>query len=1002
MKRTSDSSLTNDGRRGDDADDAVLQLVEYCLDQFEAHGRDVVLEVCREHPAHAEAVVRRIDHLRRLGFITIAASPEIPDKLGDFRLLSVIGRGGMGVVYLAEQISLKRRVALKVMRAAHLADSVDRERFRREIDAIARLQHTGIVPIYAVGEDAGTPFFAMEYVEGSSLGDIVRALATRRPEGLSGLDMAKAVGAEISGDDSACPPAFRGTWWQSCVRLMIEAARAVGHAHDRGVVHRDIKPSNLMVRTDGRVALLDFGLAGLSDGQTLTRTGGLLGSLPYIAPEILRADVGAVAGPKTDVYALGVTLCEVLTLTSPFLGANADETRARILSGALPQIRKKNEAVPIDLEAVCRRAVESSAKARYGSALEFAADLEALLEGRPVTARRPGPIQNTARFARRHPTACVAAGFALLIVIGGPLLFAIQKQRNLEDVKRALDRAEAARDSAEKQRRYAKDTVDRMLIEVTQQRFIDIPELEELRRRLLNKGAMMYEMIAKEESEDDRGAVTRAMALSELGFLSSDLGEFDKAKAVLMEALDLAGSVKDPSALAEAETVRRIAHSRLAIVEKWLGEWTSAEKSFLAAVEASRRCIASKSADIADLRLYAQDLENYALVLARLGRLPEALQHLTEVSRVQNDAIEKGAHPDEFEVSSTLSNLASVYAEMGDAAKAEDHYRRAIATDEKSRERRAGDFGWIEHVSIGLGAMARFLLENRREAEALPFAQRALDEAMVVVHEKPFVPRFAATECTARHTLASILNSLGRADEADTILAPAVATSSDLIHRFPTSGDFKQCAVAVHVLRATMRQKKNPDAALEDFDRAIRLIDDLLRQRPDDPGLIRNLAAALGSSAQIRVTRGERKEAAPLFDRAVSAWCRFVARPEGPKIGGSRLVVIAAHRTRNQIALDEPEAAEASADLLAKESTWPALLAAVFAYADVVTFVRKDDDRSVADREKHVTSLIHRAAQALTAAKDVGLPTSMDLRKEPLLAPIIDAPEIKEVLSQIH
>src|SRR5690606_32092732 len=217
------------------------------------------------------------------------APRPFPERLGDFRLLERLGGGGMGVVYRAEQVSLRREVALKLVRPDQLYFPGTRERFRREVAIVAGLSHPGIVPVYAFGEEDGLPFFAMEYVRGATLAETLDALrgGTFGPAG--GEAIAAAIAARsASADDGAASAMFEGAWEQICTRIAREIAEALEHAHRRGVVHRDVKPSNVMVTSSGRVMLLDFGLSSTSGSERITRSGSVLGSLAYMAPEQLR------------------------------------------------------------------------------------------------------------------------------------------------------------------------------------------------------------------------------------------------------------------------------------------------------------------------------------------------------------------------------------------------------------------------------------------------------------------------------------------------------------------------------------------------------------------------------------------------------------------------------------------------------------------------------------------------------------------------------------------
>jgi WD40 repeat protein/serine/threonine protein kinase len=430
----------------------LRELVALCLDRIESEGSGAIEAVCREHPEDAAAIRERLQVLARSGLLERPAPPDpasVPEKLGDFRLLRKLGEGGMGVVYLALQESLKREVALKLVRPDQLWFSGARERFRREVDAIARLQHPGVVPIHAVGEEAGIPFFAMEKVAGATLSDVVTALAGEEASRLEGRDLARAIAARASAADGPAADAseafvFDGSWTEACFRVVRQVAEALDHVHRRGVLHRDLKPSNVMVTRAGRAMVLDFGLASTSGAMRLTRSGTRLGSLPYLAPE-QSSGKGDRVDERTDVYALGVTLYELLTLRVPFAESSAEALMRTIEVGRPESIRTLNRSVPKDAETVCLTAMERDPARRYGSAAAFARDLDNVLHHRPIEARPPGPALRVKRWLQRHPALGVAVVLGSLLVVGGPTTFGWMEHASKLRLDKAYRRADGLR-----------------------------------------------------------------------------------------------------------------------------------------------------------------------------------------------------------------------------------------------------------------------------------------------------------------------------------------------------------------------------------------------------------------------------------------------------------------------------------------------------------------------------------------------------------------------------
>ncbi len=351
-------------------------------------------------------------------------SPPVVTRLGDFRILREIGRGGMGVVYLAEQVSLQRTVALKVL-PSHLTllpEAV--ERFRREASTAARLRHPGIVEIHAIGEEAGAHYFAMEFVEGTPLDKVVERLREESPELLDGARVGAAVSDAAHRKVGAAPDvpgvqkpkarvapssAWNKTYIETVCRLVAHVADALEHAHKAGVLHRDVKPSNILVREDGSPVVTDFGLAREEGLPSLTQTGDFAGTPYYVSPEQAMARRIPV-DHRSDIFSLGVTLYELLTLRRPFEGRSSQEVLAKIIAKEPASPRRFNPLLPRDLATIVLKAIEKDPDRRYASAAAFAADLRAFLSFRPIEARPASIPTRALKFLRRHRVEGAAAG----------------------------------------------------------------------------------------------------------------------------------------------------------------------------------------------------------------------------------------------------------------------------------------------------------------------------------------------------------------------------------------------------------------------------------------------------------------------------------------------------------------------------------------------------------------------------------------------------------------
>jgi eukaryotic-like serine/threonine-protein kinase len=325
----------------------------------------------------------------------------LPPELGRFHIIREVGAGGFGIVYLAEDRLLHRQVALKVARARVLADPQQRERFLREAEALARMQHANITPVYEAGEIDGVLFLAMAYCPGPTLADWLGNLAGPVDPTLA-------------------------------VRLALRLAEAAEHAHQHGVLHRDIKPANVLLDLSAEETgelpfqprLTDFGLAKfVEETSSSTVAGTVLGTPQYMAPEQV-AGQGAPIGPATDVYGLGAILYQLLTGQPPFEGRSMGDTLRRLLLDDPLEVRRLAASVPPDLSAITMKCLEKSPGKRYATAAELAADLRRFLSGQPTQARPLGRVQRLVRFVRcnRWPAALAALAMVVLVLAAGLML----------------------------------------------------------------------------------------------------------------------------------------------------------------------------------------------------------------------------------------------------------------------------------------------------------------------------------------------------------------------------------------------------------------------------------------------------------------------------------------------------------------------------------------------------------------------------------------------------
>ncbi len=402
--------------------------------------------------AYAARFPHLADRIREVFPVVVAleqtAAPPVPPhptKLGDYRIVREVGRGGMGVVYEAVQESLGRRVAVKVFPAAHLGRHGLRERFAREAQAAGRLHHTNIVPVFGVGEQDGVPFFAMQFISGCGLDRVIAAVrADRTPAGDDDLTTPHLLTVVRRPPRPALSGRTGPAYFRTAARLMLEAADALAHAHAHGVQHRDIKPGNLLLDDHGTLWVTDFGLAKLDDASDLTRSGEHLGTLRYAPPERFRGG----ADERADLYSLGATFYELLALRPAFAGTDTLALIDAIKATVPPSPRSLDPAVPRDLDTVCLKCLEKEPGRRYPTAEALAADLRAFLDGRAITARRVGPVEAAGKWVRRKPVTATLLAAGLLMLVGAAGLAVLREHERYADradgLVETLQRADTA------------------------------------------------------------------------------------------------------------------------------------------------------------------------------------------------------------------------------------------------------------------------------------------------------------------------------------------------------------------------------------------------------------------------------------------------------------------------------------------------------------------------------------------------------------------------------
>lgn len=444
-------------RDGADSSSALRSLHELELaalvEEFEEARRQdpssiTVESWCQRHPEFAAELAELLPGLLLMESVAHETSETalrrtesepIPDRIGEYRIKARIGRGGMGIVYLAEQASLGREVALKVLPTNVGLDRGFLERFRREAKAAARLLHPNIVPVFGAGQADDRHFFAMRYIDGCSLDETLREQRSAAKEGQA--------------------PEHSGFPLREVVKIVQGVASAVSHAHSKGILHRDIKPGNVLLDREGHAWVTDFGLCRIEDAGQLTSDGAILGTLRYMAPE----QIEGVADERSDVYGVGLLLFELLAMRPAFDSVKRAKVVHDVLHTPVIRLRRLRKDIPRSLETIVQKATTKLPEERYQSAEALQRDLEAYLEDRPISARPPSALYLARLFASRHRLATAVALVAALLLglLGALYVRDLRASRTLSE-RRAyvgdLAAAEAAlREGATQRARFHLD-----------------------------------------------------------------------------------------------------------------------------------------------------------------------------------------------------------------------------------------------------------------------------------------------------------------------------------------------------------------------------------------------------------------------------------------------------------------------------------------------------------------------------------------------------------------
>lgn len=780
------------------------------------------------------------------GQSTSSAMPiEAANKqlFGDYEMIREIARGGMGAVFKARQLSLNRIVALKMILAGQLASAHDLQRFQREAEAVANLDHPNIVPVYDVGEHAGQHYFTMKLIEGDNLTSV-----SRDPRKFTPLQIAQ---------------------------LMATIARAVHYAHERGILHRDLKPSNILLDSQGQPYVTDFGLAKRIEGDAgQTRTGVILGTPSYMAPEQARSE--KVTTTAVDVYSLGAILYELLTGRPPFRADTSLDTILQVLEREPEPPRKLSPHADRDLETICLKCLEKEPRRRYASALALAEELERISHGVPIAARPVSFSERGIKWTRRHPAVATLLAALCLATVGGSTAVTLLWLR-------AEERGRLAREERDKaQRRFllVREAVDQYYTHVSESKKLKLPGLELLRGELLESACHFYEKLVEEEGDDLEIAAERGRAYGRLALLYRTLGNYEQAEAAGLQALSIHRQMTEN----EPAVARHLAdlgavYFQLGVLFSDVGRTQEAQQSLDQAVTIQRELASQDSKEPVNRMALARSLSSLGIVFRRIGHKEQAETAYTEARGIRQQLVQ--SYPDvasyQFDLAASDHNLVLMYQSMELFPKAEAACREGLGIIRRLVDAYPEEPEY-QHDLAGFLSLNADLC---RQAHQYEDAKRSYEAAQATLQKltatHPDVPDYQSELALAYNNLGVLyFQSLHRYDDARAAYREALTIQDRLTHRYPTALQYTiDLAGGFCNFGHFLNQLGQPKSAIEWYDKAEQVCRQVLQQESRHVVGSEYLRNTYEGRAEVREQLGRREEALKDCDAALAISTRL-------------------------------------------------------------------------------------------------------------------------------
>ena len=800
----------------------VAEVLEGYLAALESGSAPDEQSLLAAHPDLADELRPFLGSLRMLHGATrglkVSAAPaggqpdaSVHRQIGEYRIVREIGRGGMGIVYEAHQKSLNRQVALKILPFAAVLDQRQIARFRNEAQAAAQLHHSNIVPVFAVGQEQGVYYYAMQYIEGQSLEQAIGELRvvasnlagrTTKVDGVA--NGSTAAMYNDPGSRRSLPRSIQhNDFFNMVARLGIEAAEALHHAHEHGIVHRDVKPSNLLLDEQGKLWVTDFGLARMQNDNGMTLTGDVVGTLRYMSPE--QASGKPIVDARTDVYSLGVTLYELLTRKHAHQGDDRQSLLRQIIDEDPIPPRRIDPTIPADLETIVLSAMSKSLEERYGSARALADDLNRFLAGKPTLAKRPTLADRAAKWARRHRSLVTMAAAAMLMVtvvsVAALVLLLKEQGRTSAALLKAKQSAQSAHDNfarAEKHFQQARGAVDQFGIGLAD-RLLEIPGAENVRRDLLVAALKYYHQFVTDAGNDPELRRETALAHFKTAAIAAKLGATEDAVSEYRAAeglLEQLAAVEPKSSELSAQLA--LTHNNLGLLLAARGESAAARRQYDAATAIQKQLVKDHPSDAAAIGQLAESEANLGMLLDQLGdsagaerSLYSARDALRAITARQKDDFKDARHL------AIVSNNLSYVLRKRDPAAADRASREAIAILQRLSDGSAGHPDCQDDLALCYNNLAALEVQKQNFDEAINWHQRAIELQEQLTRKAPGVVRY-------RSDLAISLNNLGvancranRSAEADAAFERARALLATLAGDYPNQVAYSSSLAAL-------------------------------------------------------------------------------------------------------------------------------------------------------------------------------------------------------------